>query len=86
MRARATIVRLVRRPFRTGSAGFHGRLRLFGQVNHVPIDLRTVDQLTVTAAAARGIDVVVALGWPGTPDMVKRPPAQSRLIDLRKPR
>lgn len=50
------------------------------------IDLRTVDQLTVTDAAARGIDVVVALGWPGTPDMVKRPPAQSRLIDLRKPR
>ncbi|WP_298828158.1 LysR substrate-binding domain-containing protein [uncultured Piscinibacter sp.] len=85
MKARATIVRLVRRPFRSGSAGFHGRLRLFGEVNHVQIDLRTVDQLTVTDAAARGIDVVVALGWPGTPDMVKRPLAQSRLIVCANP-
>ncbi len=52
---------------------------------HVQIDLRTVDQLTVTDSTARGMDVLVALGWPGTLDMVKRPLAQSRLIVCASP-
>jgi len=46
---------------------------------HVQIELRTVDQLTVTDAEARGFDVLIALGWPGALDLVKRPLAQSRL-------
>lgn len=51
----------------------------------VRIDLRNVDQLTVTDAAARGIDVLVALGWPEALDLVKRPLAQSRLIVCASP-
>ena len=47
---------------------------------HVHIDLRTVDLLTVTGSAARGVDVLVALGWPASVDLVQRPLAQSRLI------
>lgn len=60
-------------------AGFHQRHR------HVQIDLRTVDHLTVTPAQAKGLDVVIALGWPGTLDLVKRPLAQSRLIVCASP-
>jgi len=52
---------------------------------HVQIELRTVDQLTVTDAEARGFDVLIALGWPGALDLVKRPLAQSRLIVCASP-
>lgn len=52
---------------------------------NVQIDLRTVDHLTVTDTTARGIDVLVALGWPGALDLVKRPLAQSRLIVCASP-
>jgi DNA-binding transcriptional LysR family regulator len=52
---------------------------------HVHIDLRSIDQLTVTDADARGIDVIVALGWPSALDLVKRPLAQSRLIVCASP-
>ncbi|MBK9246309.1 MAG: LysR family transcriptional regulator [Burkholderiales bacterium] len=51
----------------------------------VKIDLRTVDHLTVTDNEARGIDVLVALGWPGALDLVKRPLARSRLIVCASP-
>lgn len=52
---------------------------------HVHIDLRTVDFLTVKDAATRGVDVLVALGWPGSVDLVQRPLAQSRLIICASP-
>jgi DNA-binding transcriptional LysR family regulator len=52
---------------------------------HLQIDLRTVDHLTVTDTTARGMDVLVALGWPAALDMVKRPLAQSRLIVCASP-
>jgi DNA-binding transcriptional LysR family regulator len=52
---------------------------------HVHIDLRTVDFLTVKETAARGVDVLVALGWPGSVDLVQRPLAQSRLIICASP-
>lgn len=44
------------------------------------IDLRTLDFLTVKGTATRGFDVLVALGWPGSVDLVQRSLAQSRLI------
>lgn len=52
---------------------------------HVHIDLRTLDFLTVKDAVTRGVDVVVALGWPGSVDLVQRPLAQSRLIVCASP-
>ena len=52
---------------------------------YVHIDLRTVDFLTVKDAATRGVDVLVALGWPGSVDLVQRPLAQSRLIICSSP-
>lgn len=52
---------------------------------HVHIDLRTVDYLTVKDAATRGLDVLVALGWPDSVDLVQRPLAQSRLIVCASP-
>ncbi len=52
---------------------------------YVHIDLRTVDFLTVKDTATRGVDVVVALGWPGSVDLVQRPLAQSRLIICASP-
>lgn len=51
----------------------------------VHIDLRTLDHLTVKDAATRGIDVLVALGWPGSVDLVQRPLAQSRLVICASP-
>jgi DNA-binding transcriptional LysR family regulator len=53
--------------------------------SHVHIELRTMDFLTVKDAAVRGVDVVVALGWPGSVDLVQRPLAQSRLIICASP-
>lgn len=52
---------------------------------HVHIDLRTMDFLTVTDTATRGIDVLVALGWPASVDLVQRALAQSRLIVCASP-
>lgn len=52
---------------------------------HVHIELRTVDFLTVTDIATRGVDVLVALGWPGRVDLVQRALAQSRLIVCASP-
>lgn len=51
----------------------------------VHIDLRTVDFLTVKPADARGVDVLVALGWPGSVDLVQRPLAKSLLIICASP-
>lgn len=51
----------------------------------VQIDLRTVDHLNVREADARGVDVLVALGWPAGVDLVQRPLAQSRLIICASP-
>lgn len=51
----------------------------------VHIDLRTVDSLTIKEADARGVDVLVALGWPGSVDLVQRQLAQSRLIVCASP-
>lgn len=47
---------------------------------HVHVDLRTADFLALKDNATRGVDVLVALGWPGSVDLVQRPLAQSRLI------
>ena len=52
---------------------------------YVHIDLRTMDFLTVRDAVTRGIDILVALGWPGSVDLVQRPLAQSRLIICASP-
>ncbi|NCT85351.1 MAG: LysR family transcriptional regulator [Comamonadaceae bacterium] len=52
---------------------------------YVHIDLRTVDFLTVKDAATRGVDVLIALGWPGSVDLVQKPLAQSRLIICASP-
>lgn len=52
---------------------------------HVHIDLRTLDFLAVKDAATRGVDVLVALGWPGSVDLVQRPLAQSKLIVCASP-
>ena len=52
---------------------------------HVQIELRTVNHLTVTDAEARGMDVLVALGWPGALDFIQVPLAQSRLIVCASP-
>lgn len=52
---------------------------------HVHIDLRTLDFLALKDAATRGVDVLVALGWPSSVDLVQRPLAQSRLIVCASP-
>ena len=67
---------------RVGRAGPAG---LACPTPHVHIDLRTLDFLTVKDTATRGIDVLVALGWPGSVDLVQRPLAQSRLIVCASP-
>jgi DNA-binding transcriptional LysR family regulator len=46
----------------------------------VQIELRAIDQLTVTDAQTHGLDVLVALGWPGSVSLVQRHLAQSRLV------
>jgi DNA-binding transcriptional LysR family regulator len=52
---------------------------------YVHVELRTVDFLTVKDTATRGVDVLIALGWPGSVDFVQRPLAQSRLIICASP-
>lgn len=47
---------------------------------HVQIELKTVNHLTVSDTEARGMDVLVALGWPGALDFIQVPLARSRLI------
>jgi len=51
----------------------------------IQIDLRVIDHLTVTDSQAQGLDVLVALGWPGDVNLVQRPLAQSRLIVCASP-
>lgn len=51
----------------------------------VQIDLRVIDHLTVTDAQTRGLDVLFALGWPGSQDVVHRRLAQSRLLVCANP-
>lgn len=51
----------------------------------VHIDLRPLDRLTITNAEAQGYDVIVALGWPGSVDLVQRRLAQSRLVVCASP-
>ncbi|MDQ7743086.1 LysR family transcriptional regulator [Hydrogenophaga pseudoflava] len=52
---------------------------------HVQIELKPVNHLTVTDAEARGMDVLVALGWPGALDFIQVPLARSRLIVCASP-
>lgn len=52
---------------------------------HIHFDLRVIDQLTVTDAQARGLDVLVALGWPGNVSLVQKRLAQSRLVVCASP-
>lgn len=52
---------------------------------HVQIELRAIDHLTVTDAQTQGLDVLVALGWPGNVSLVQRRLAQSRLIICASP-
>lgn len=51
----------------------------------VQIDLRVIDHLTVTDAQTRNLDVLVALGWPGSQDVVQRRLGQSRLLVCASP-
>lgn len=51
----------------------------------VQIDLRVIDHLTVTDAQTRGLDVLIALGWPGSQHVVQRRLAQSRLLVCASP-
>ena len=44
------------------------------------IELRPSDRLNVGPAEAQGHDAIVALGWPGDVDLVRRPLARSRLL------
>jgi DNA-binding transcriptional LysR family regulator len=52
---------------------------------YVHIDLRTADFLSVKHSAARGVDVLVALGWPDNVELVQRPLGQSRLVICASP-
>jgi len=62
-----------------------GLARFRERFPHVRIDLRSIDHLTVTDAQARGLDVLVALGWPGDVSFVQRRLAQSQLIVCARP-
>lgn len=52
---------------------------------NVQVELRSIDHLTVTDAQAQGLDVLVALGWPGNVSLVQKRLAQSRLIICASP-
>ena len=52
---------------------------------HIQVDLRVIDHLTVTDAHTRGLDALVALGWPGSVSLIQRRLAQSRLIVCASP-
>jgi DNA-binding transcriptional LysR family regulator len=76
-----------RRTLVVGAPGLLSRLLLvpalasFRQRHpHVHIELRSIDHLTITDAQTQGIDVLVALGWPGNVSLVQKRLAQSRLI------
>ena len=51
----------------------------------VHIELRPMDFLNVKDTVTRGVDVLVALGWPVGVDLVQRPLAQSRLLICASP-
>lgn len=59
--------------------------RFRAQHAHVHVELRAIDHLTVTDAQTQGLDVLVALGWPGNVSLVQRRLAQSRLIICASP-
>jgi len=46
----------------------------------IQIDLRAIDRLTITDGQIQGLDILLALGWPGSVSLVQRRMAQSRLI------
>ncbi len=46
----------------------------------IQIDLRAIDRLTITDVQVQGLDILLALGWPGSVNLVQRRLAQSRLI------
>ena len=52
---------------------------------HVHVELRAIDHLTVTDAQTQGLDVLVALGWPGSVSLVQKRLAQSRLVICASP-
>lgn len=54
--------------------------RFLERYPQVQIDLRMIDHLTITDAQTQGLDVLVALGWPGSVSLVQRRLAQSRLV------
>jgi DNA-binding transcriptional LysR family regulator len=90
--AAAVSARRVERTLAVGAPGLLSRLllvpalpRFRERFPHVQIDLRVIDYLTVTDAQTRGLDVLVALGWPGSVSLVQRRLAQSRLIICASP-
>lgn len=90
--AAAAVAPKAERTLVVGAPGLLSRLLLVPALSrfherfpHVRIDLRSIDHLTVTDAQARGLDVLVALGWPGDVSLVQRRLAQSRLIVCASP-
>jgi len=90
--AAATATRQPERTLVVGAPALLSRILLvpaLGQFRarhpHVQIDMRAIDQLTVTDAQTKGLDVLVALGWPGSVSLVQRRLAQSRLIVCASP-
>lgn len=75
-----------------GAPGLMTRLALIPALGrfreHHPsihVSLRVIDHLAVTDAQAQGLDVLVALGWPGNISLLQRRLAQSRLIICASP-
>lgn len=91
-RAVSASPREVERTLVVGAPGLLSRLVLIPALGsfrarhpNIQIDLRMIDQLTVTDAQAQGLDILVALGWPGNVSLVQRRLAQSRLIVCASP-
>lgn len=95
MRAEQAVAKAAPRRERTlvlGAPGLLSRIvlipalkRFRAQHHHVNIELRVIDHLTVTDAQTQGLDVLVALGWPGNVSLAQRRLAQSRLIICASP-
>lgn len=75
-----------------GAPGLFSRLLLIPALKqfrerhgHIQIELRSIDHLTITDAQTQGLDVLVALGWPGSVSLVQKPLVQSRLIICASP-
>jgi LysR family transcriptional regulator for bpeEF and oprC len=91
-RAAAALASQLERTLVVGAPGLLSRLVIvpaFEQFRarhpRVQVDLRVIDHLTVTDAHTRGLDALVALGWPGSINLVQRRLAQSRLIVCASP-